>query len=183
MTSFQLSSSGIAQECHWEVPSVTLDMIIKHRCFWSSSSYICSSVLKSKRLWPWENGSISENLRTSYFVSVSGSSLRFFIITLGWWHDEVFLLQNIAMAFGGLETPPGIFSGMEVRKKLYLPSSLHFLASASRSNNSPSHFCQRWVLKMPLLCPRIINWEKLSTYQSDIPNPPISIHACSLLQA
>jgi hypothetical protein len=51
-------------------------------------------------------------------------------------------LQNIAKAFGGLETPPGMFSGMEVRKKLYLPSSLHFLASASRSNSSPGHFCQ-----------------------------------------
>lgn len=44
----------------------------------------------------------------------------------------------MAIAFGGLLTPPGTFKGMLVKKKEYLFSFRHSFASASRSNSSPN---------------------------------------------
>lgn len=45
--------------------------------------------------------------------------------------------QNIAMALGGVATPPRVFNGELVRKKLHLCSSSHCSASLSRSHISP----------------------------------------------
>lgn len=46
-------------------------------------------------------------------------------------------IQKIACAFGGDETPPGMFRGIDVKKKVQRPSSLQILDSPSRSNISP----------------------------------------------
>lgn len=46
-------------------------------------------------------------------------------------------IQKIACAFGGDETPPGMFRGIDVNKKVQRPSSLQILDSPSRSNISP----------------------------------------------
>ena len=45
--------------------------------------------------------------------------------------------QKIAIAFGGDETPPGWFSGVDVKKKDQRPNCLHVWASCSRSKSSP----------------------------------------------
>lgn len=46
-------------------------------------------------------------------------------------------IQKIACAFGGDETPPGMFRGIDVKKKVQRPSSLQILDNPSRSNISP----------------------------------------------
>lgn len=45
------------------------------------------------------------------------------------------------MALGGLLTPPGMFSGIDVMKNVYLWSSWHVFESASRSKISPLWRC------------------------------------------
>ena len=45
--------------------------------------------------------------------------------------------QKIAIAFGGDETPPGWFSGVDVKKEDQRSNCLHVWASCSRSRSSP----------------------------------------------
>ena len=45
--------------------------------------------------------------------------------------------QKIAIAFGGDETPPGWFNGVDVKKKDQRSNCLHVWASCSRSKSSP----------------------------------------------
>ena len=46
--------------------------------------------------------------------------------------------QKIAIAFGGDETPPGWFSGVDVKKKDQRSNCSHVWASCSRSKSSPT---------------------------------------------
>lgn len=46
--------------------------------------------------------------------------------------------HRIAIAFGGLPTAPGTFSGADVRRNEYLIFSLHTSATAFKSHNSPN---------------------------------------------
>ena len=53
-----------------------------------------------------------------------------------------FLYQNIAIALGGLPTPPGICKGVLAKKKEYLPCLLHSSLRFSRLKNSPASLGQ-----------------------------------------
>ena len=46
-------------------------------------------------------------------------------------------IQKIAIALGGDETPPGWFSGVDVKKKDQRSNCWHVWASCSRSKSSP----------------------------------------------
>lgn len=59
-------------------------------------------------------------------------------------------LQKIAMAFGGVETPPTMFKGIDVTKNVHRFNSLHASANASRSNNSPVAMVSKYAA--PKLC-------------------------------
>lgn len=80
-------------------------------------------------------------------------------------------IQKIAIAFGGDETPPGWFSGVEVKKKDQRSNCLHVWASCSRSKSSPisSIFVNSktkfavitYLLASPILqvCTRAAEWD------------------------
>lgn len=76
---------------------------------------------------------------------------------------------RIAIALGGLATPPGMFSGADVKKKLQRFADSHSAARRSKSNSSPAIRCKSVLNK---------EWQTRADIPTGHPNPD-RITGCS----